>query len=73
MAKNQIRRTLPPVGSVFQHRYKGQIMEMEVIKTKDGVRFRVGDEVFRSPTAAAKFIVGRDHPVNGWAFWNMKR
>jgi hypothetical protein len=44
---------------------------MEVVEQGDGVGYRVGSVVYKSPTAAAKSVVGKDQSINGWSFWHM--
>lgn len=70
MAKKK-QRTPPPVGSRYRHVYRGEAYDMEVVETPSGVGYKVLGEVYRSPTAAAKSIVGKDQQTNGWNFWNM--
>lgn len=61
----------PSIGRVFQHNYKGTLYTMVVVQTKEGVAYKVGEEIYRSPTAAAKSIVGKDQFINGRSFWHM--
>jgi len=57
------------VGDTYRRRYKGRLFTLEVVSTDGVVRFKVGKELFRSPSGAAKSIVKRE--VNGWRFWEM--
>lgn len=64
-------RKAPSIGTVFEHRYKGTMHRMEVVQAEWGVGYKVDDiGVFRSPTAAAKAVVG-DQFINGRKFWKM--
>ena len=64
-------RQTPEVGSVFEHIFQGALYTMEVVQSPDGVGYMVGGIVFKSPTAAAKFVVGKEQFINGWRFWHM--
>jgi hypothetical protein len=64
---------VPKTGSSFRHRYKGTLYIMTVVSSGDGVGYEVLGTVYRSPTAAAKSIVGKDTPTNGRAFWSMDK
>lgn len=61
----------PEVGSQYEHNYKGVLYTMIVVKSDSEVGYMVNGVVFRSPTAAAKAIVGKDQFVNGRRFWHM--
>ncbi len=67
------KRTTPPIGSEFKHRYRGELFVLRVVKTESGIGYELLGEIFRSPTAAAKSITGSHQCVNGWNFWNMNR
>jgi hypothetical protein len=45
---------------------------MVVVQTEDGIGYKVGEDVYKSPTAAAKSIVGKDQFINGRKFWHMR-
>lgn len=64
-------KTPPPIGSTFQHVYHGEQFEMTVVEDGEGVGYEVEGQIFRSPTAAAQWVVGEHRSVNGWKFWNM--
>jgi hypothetical protein len=66
-------RRLPSVGEVFSHRYKGEMYVMTVVKTEIGIGYELLGQVYNSPTAAAKAIVGKDQFINGRAFWHMDK
>jgi hypothetical protein len=61
----------PSVGSTFHHVYFGTKYSMEVISVDGSLGYKVGKNVFRTPTAAAKSITEAE--VNGWKFWGMNR
>ena len=65
------KRTPPSVGSKYRHVFRGELYEMVVVESPEGIGYEVRGEVFRSPTAAAKAVVGKDQHTNGWNFWNM--
>ena len=68
--RKKMAHELPPAGTVLQGKFKGEtytaiIVEAEGLST--GRRIRLGDDLYRSLSAAAKAITG--HPINGWRFW----
>jgi hypothetical protein len=63
----------PKVGSKYQHRYMGTLYTMTVVQTDEGVGYELLGAVYRSPTAAAKVLVGKNRPTNGRAFWHMDK
>jgi hypothetical protein len=61
----------PPLpGSTFSRMYKRERYIMVVEKTEEGVGYKVGKTIYRSPTAAAKSITKTE--VNGWSFWGIE-
>ncbi|QDV69031.1 hypothetical protein Poly24_27450 [Rosistilla carotiformis] len=70
MAKNNTRKE-PDVGRQFQHRYMGDVYTLTVVKTDSGIGYELLGEVYRSPTAAAKALVGKDQSTNGRKFWHI--
>jgi hypothetical protein len=65
------RESTVHIGAMYEHRYKGTLFHMEVVQAENGVAYRVeGIGVYRSPTAAAKAIVG-DQFINGRKFWKI--
>ena len=59
------------IGQVFQHSYKRTLYSLTVVETDDGsLGYLMGDCIYKSPTAAAKAIVG-DKSVNGRSFWHI--
>ena len=70
MAK-RIKRTPPPVGSEYAKNYKGENYNLKVVDTDKGVGYLLDGFVFKSPTAAAKAVVGQHQFINGWKFWKM--
>ncbi len=61
----------PDVGRKFQHRFKGEVYTLTVVATDDGIGYELLGEVYRSPTAAAKALVGKDQSTNGRKFWHI--
>ena len=64
------QREAPKVGSVFEKRYKRCRHLLAIVKLGSGIGFKVGDEVFLTPTAAATSITGSE--VNGWVWWGIE-
>jgi hypothetical protein len=53
-------------------RHKKQEHTCEVVKTKDGLRYRLADgKEFNSPSSAGREITG-GVAVNGWRFWSLE-
>ena len=62
-------RNLEP-GTVLTARYKKQDRTCEVVKTDDGLRYRLDDGTeHKSPSAAGKAVTGI--ACNGWVFWSL--
>jgi predicted type IV restriction endonuclease len=67
-----IEHDAPKAGNIFKATYKGKPYTMKVVKGEDGgVAYQVGNEVFKSPSAAGKHVVGRS--CNGWRFWGIEQ
>ena len=64
-------RKEPQVGEVFRHRYRREDFTLTVVETEDGIGYELLGVIYRSPTAAAKAIVGKEHSVNGRGFWHI--
>jgi hypothetical protein len=64
-------RPVPEPGTTFEKQFKGSTYKMVVVKTADGVGYKVGNKVYGSPTAAAKAVQGSDQEINGPRFWQM--
>ncbi len=59
-------------GTVLKARHKGKEHTCEVVKTKDGLRYRLKDgKEFNSPSSAGREITG-GVAVNGWRFWSVE-
>ena len=70
--RSTIEHDAPKVGKVFKATYKGKPYTMKVVKGEDGgVAYQVGNDVFKSPSAAGKHVVGRS--CNGWRFWGIEQ
>jgi len=61
--------TLPKVGDTFHRTFKHAQYTMKVVKGEKGIGYKVGDNVYASPSAAAKSVT--QHAVNGWKFWHI--
>lgn len=58
-------------GTKLVARYKGTEYSAEVVKTKDGMRYRLEDErEFKSPSSAGSAVMGGS-ACNGWRFWTL--
>jgi hypothetical protein len=64
-------REPPKVGKVFERIYKGKTYRMTVVEFDGKTRFKVGNQVFATPTAAAKSVVGEGRFISGPLFWQM--
>jgi len=56
-------RKLPKVGTIFIR---------TVVEDDEKIKYMSGGEIFNSPTAAAKSLLGTNYAVNGWVFLGMK-
>lgn len=70
MAK-RVKRVLPPAGTRYPKKYKGEEFILTVVETDSGIGYSLDGYVFKSPTAAAKAVVGQHQFINGWKFWKM--
>jgi hypothetical protein len=73
MMTRSIRRQ-PCPGEQFQKTYKGDTYTLTVVETPDGIRYRIeeySDELFTSPTTAAKWLVPDGQSINGRSFWKV--
>jgi hypothetical protein len=51
-------------------KYAGRTVD--VVKTKDGLIYRLDDgQEFKSPSAAGAAVFGKGRTCNGWAFWSI--
>ncbi len=58
-------------GTKLVARYKGKEYAAEVVKTEEGVRYRLEDgREFKSPSSAGSAIMGGT-ACNGWRFWSL--
>lgn len=59
-------------GTVLRARYKGKERTCEVVKTTDGLRYRLDDgREFTSPSSAGKAAMD-GVACNGWRFWSIE-
>ena len=64
-------RNLKP-GTRLVARYKKQDFTCEVVKTKDGVIYRLADgQEFKSLSSAGSAVMGGS-ACNGWRFWSLE-
>ena len=58
-------------GTKLVARYKGQEHTAEVVKTEEGLRYRLKDgREFKSPSSAGSAVMGGS-ACNGWRFWSV--
>ena len=64
-------RNLKP-GTKLVARYKKQDFSCEVVKTKDGIIYRLADgQEFKSLSSAGSAVMGGS-ACNGWRFWSLE-
>lgn len=68
MPKHKERPT-PKVGTRYEKRFKGKDHILHVVENEGRVCYKLGREIFASPTAAAKSLTKSE--INGWKFWQM--
>ena len=57
---------------ILQREFYGQLYRLVVIKEKDVFKFKLGDQVFPSLTAAAKHVCRDDtRTISGPLFWRV--
>ena len=65
-------RNLKP-RMVLVARYKGEEHRAEVVKTKDGLRYKLKDgREFKSPSSAGAAVKGGGKTCDGWEFWSVE-
>ncbi len=58
-------------GTKLVARYKGKDHTAEVVKTDEGIRYRLEDGTeFKSPSSAGSAVMG-GNACNGWRFWSL--
>ena len=67
-----VRKThsLPKVGDTFNRTFKHVQYTMTVVEEGNRIGYKVGNNVYRSPSAAAKSVT--QTAVNGWTFWRIE-
>ena len=70
MTKRKSHQT-PKGGQVFTKIYKGKKYNLETVKVDGKIKYKVGKQVFDTPTGAAKKIT--QNSVNGWIFWGLAK
>ncbi len=59
-------------GTKLVARYKGKEYTAEVVKTEEGLRYRLEDgKEFKSPSSAGSAVMGGS-ACNGWRFWSLE-
>jgi hypothetical protein len=58
-------------GMVLVAKYKGQQHKAEVVKTKEGLRYKLKGKEYGSPSAAGSAVTGRK-TCDGWEFWSVE-
>jgi hypothetical protein len=60
------------VGSQYSREYKGKKYLVKVVRLENGrTGYKVGQDVFTSPSTAARSITGSH--VNGWSWWKIEQ
>lgn len=70
MAKHKERKA-PRPGAQFSKIHKGKTYFMEIVSQGGGTGYKVGQNVYNSPSGAAKSITKTD--INGWEFWGLDK
>jgi len=68
--RKNIKRELPPVGTILKGKFKGKPYTARVVKDKtnpEGKSIKFDDKLYTSMSAAARAITKQS--VNGWRFW----
>lgn len=71
MVAIKIERKIPEAGAIFERTFAGIKYKLKVINTSKGLAYELDDQVYETPTSAAKSITKFE--VNGWRFWYMKK
>ena len=71
MKRTDKKQRVPDVGEAFHHNYKGVSYTLKVVSTEDGIGYELNGAIYRSPTAAAKAVVGQNQFINGRQFWKI--
>ena len=69
-SRQKIARKLPPAGSTFSAKFKGQTYSATIVEAKElptGKAVEYNGSRYPSLSGAAKAITG--HSINGWLFW----
>jgi hypothetical protein len=71
MTRRRIVHKIPAVGMEFTREYKGERYKMTVVKGGMGAAFKVGTDIYRTPSQAARSVTKTE--VNGWVFWRIEK
>jgi hypothetical protein len=72
MAKGERKeRPQPKEGQTFSKVFRDKKHTMKTLKEGGKIKYKVGNDVFDTPTAAAKYIT--QNSVNGWVFWGIDK
>ncbi len=58
-------------GTILVARYKKEDHTCVVMETEEGLRYRVAGTDYKSPSSAAKAVMG-GIAANGWRFWSLQ-
>ena len=57
-------------GMILKRTFIGKTYELVVIKDEEKIKFKIGDKVFKSLTAAARFVCRNpSQQISGPKFW----
>jgi len=62
---------LPKTGKTFTREFGGIQYTLEIVNNNNGIGYKVSNNVYRTPTAAAKSIT--QYEINGWSFWGLDK
>ena len=72
MAKGKSKeRSQPKEGQIFIKVYKNKKYSLKIVKEGGKTKFKVGNEIFNSPSGAAKYV--SQCAQNGWIFWGIEK
>ena len=65
-------RVMPKNGAKFKRTFNGKNYILKVVYQEGVIKYKLGGELYDSPSAAAQSLVKNKYAVNGWVFWGMK-
>jgi len=65
----RLNRKYPKIGNIYSKTYKKKEYKLEIVDYNGKIGFKVNNNIYLTPTGAAKSITNSD--VNGWSFWKI--